>query len=179
MKAADKGSTLYINLVDHGIDVFKTELKAPLYQDAYEDIDYNLRIAEDIVLIENQYNINYSTEIELTDGDIALIYFLANSIKGKAEGLTWNRFTVTANIHSISAEALKEEFTFQYNEITDITILGTKICGLRVCYKMDSAIIENSDEIIKLMQGSTVAEQVEIIMIPGTHGNHGERIVEM
>ena len=179
MKAADKGSTLYINLVDHGMDVFKTELQAPLYQDAYEDIDYNLRIAEDIVLIENQYNINYSTEIELTDGDIALIYFLANSIKGKAEGFTWDRFTVTANIHPISAEALKEEFTFQYNEIEDITILGTKICGLKVCYKMDSAFIENSDEIINLMQGNTAAEQVEIIMIPGTHGNHGERIVEM
>lgn len=179
MKAANKGSMLYMNAVEHDMEVFKTELQAPLYQETYEDIEYNLRVAEDIVLIENQYNVSYSTKEELTESDIELIYFLANSIRGKAEGFTWDRFAVTANVHALSAEALKEEVTFRYHEIADITILGTKICGLKVCYKMDSARIENSDDIMKLMQEDMTAKQVECIMIPGTRGNHGERIVEV
>lgn len=49
----------------------------------YDSINYNIDIAKRLIMIENQYGIQFPTNQDLSDEDIELIGFLSNSIMGK------------------------------------------------------------------------------------------------
>lgn len=178
MKVAVPGNTLYVRVIKENQDLFKVKLDRELFYDDYDNIDYNLELAQRLIMIENQFGIQFSTQQDISPDDMEVIYFLSNSIKGVPMGFTWENFNLSGKLHLLSSEGLREDVNLKYKEIVNITIMGKIISDLNVCVNLESARLENLEEISTLVKEQKT-EQVEIHLIPGQGGNHGTRIVEI
>ena len=178
MKAAVPENSLYVRIVEKNEDLVKVKLDNILFYEDYDSIEYNLELAKRIVIIENQYGLQFSTEQDISLDDIEMIYFLSDSIMGVPMEFTWESVSLTGNLKLLSTEGLSEDANFKYKEIANITILGQTISDLNVCADFESARIENLEEISAQVKAQRV-EQIEIHLVPGRGGNHGTRIVEV
>ena len=176
MKAAIPGNRLFIRVTEKNQDLFSAKLDRILFGDEYDGIDYNIAIAKRLLMIENQYGIQFSTDQDLSDEDIELITFLSNSIMKKPSGFTWEKFNVTANLHMIEPDGINSETRLEFKETVSITILGQKLTDLIVRVELESAKIANLDFIKEAVKTHKM-EQIQISLIPGNRGNHGTRIV--
>lgn len=176
MKAAIPGNRLFICMAEQNKDLFSTKLDQCLFGGEYDSINYNIDIAKRLIMIENQYGIQFPTNQDLSDEDIELIGFLSNSIMGKPSGFTWESFSVTANLHVIKLNGINSEARLEFKETASITILGQRITDLIVRVELESAKIVNLD-IIREAVKTHKTEQIQISLIPGNNGNHGTRMV--
>lgn len=177
MKAAVPDNILYVRVIEENQDLFKVKLDRALFYDDYDSIDYNLELAKRLIMIESQFGVQFSTQQDISSNDIEVIYFLSDSIKGVPMGFTWENFNLTGNLHLMSAEGLYGDVNLKYKEIANITILGKTLSDLNVCVNLESAKLENLEEISALVKKQKT-EQIEIHLVPGQGGNHGTRIVE-
>ena len=147
-----------------------------MFDDEYDSINYNIDIAKRLLMIENQYGIQFPTDQELSDEDIELIGFLSNSIMNKPSGFTWDNFNATANFHVIEPDEINSDARLEFKEAVCITILGQKITDLFVSVELESVRIANLDSIKEAVK-THKTEQIQISLVPGNRGNHGTRIV--
>ena len=91
MKAAIPGNRLFVCVTEQNQDLFSAKLDRILFGDGYDSIDYNIDVAKRLLMIENQYGIQFPTDQDLSDEDIELIGFLSNSIMNKPSGFSCNR----------------------------------------------------------------------------------------
>ncbi|MGN0395205.1 MAG: hypothetical protein ACI4EF_07570 [Coprococcus sp.] len=178
MKAAVSGSTLYVHVIKQDQDLFRSTLEHALLYDDYDSIDYNIELVKRIITIENQFGMNFTTQQGISQDDIEMIYFVSDSINGVPMGFTWENFSLTGKLDLMTFEALCKDVNFKYKEIANITILGTTIPNITVCVNLESARVDNFDEISEYIDEQKT-EQVEIRLVPGQGGNHGTRIVEI
>lgn len=178
MKAAIPGNRLFICVIGKNQDLFSTKLDRILFGDEYDSIDYNIDIAKRLLIIENQYGIQFPTIQDLSDEDIELIWFLSNSIMKNPSGFTWEKFDMTANLHVIEPDGMNSDARLEFKETASITILGQTIVDLIVRVELESAKIANLYEVKSAVKAQKT-EQIQISLIPGSGGNHGTRIVEV
>ena len=143
--------------------------------DMQKMIGDNIDIAKRLLMIENQYGIQFPTDQELSDEDIELIGFLSNSIMNKPSGFTWDNFNATANFHVIEPDGINNDARLEFKETVSITILGQKITDLLVSVELESVRIANLDSIKEAVK-THKTEQIQISLVPGNRGNHGTRI---
>ena len=96
MKAATPENRLYVHVTEQNQDLFSVKLDRVLLGDEYDSIDFNLDIAKRLVMIENQYGIQFPIDQALSNEDTELVWFLSDSIMGKPSGFTWENFNMTA-----------------------------------------------------------------------------------
>lgn len=178
MKAAIPENVLYIRLIEQNQDLFSIKLDQTLYGDEYDNIDDSIDIARRLLMIENQYGVQFSTNQDLLDEDIELIYFLSDSIMKNPSGFRWNNINLVGNLHMENIERLNADACLEFRETVSITILGQKIANLVVSVKFESVRVANLDEVKKLIK-THKTEQIQISLVPGSRGNHGVRIVEI
>ena len=178
MKAAIPGNRLFIRVTAQNQDLFSAKLDRFLLgdEDEYNSINYNIDIAKRLLMIENQYGIQFPTDQEPSDEDIELIGFLSNSIMNKPSGFTWDNFNATANFHVIEPDGINSDARLGFKETVSITILGQKITDLLVSVELESVRIANLDSIKEAVK-THKTEQIQISLVPGNRGNHGTRIV--
>ena len=176
MKAAVPGNRLFICVPEQKQDLFSAKLDRILFDDEYDNINYNIDIAKRLLMIENQYEIQFPTDQEMSDEDIELIGFLSNSIMNKPSGFTWDNFNATANFHVIEPDGITSDACLKFKETVSITILGQKITDLLVSVELESVRIANLDSIKEAVK-THKTEQIQISLVPGNRGNHGIRIV--
>lgn len=176
MKAAVPGNRLFVCVTEQKQDLFSVRLDRILFDDEYDNINYNIDIAKRLLMIENQYGIQFPTDQELSDEDIELIGFLSNSIMDKPSGFTWDKFNATANFHVIEPDGINSDARLEFKETVSITILGQKITDLIVSVELESVRIANLDSIKEAVK-THKTEQIQISLVPGNRGNHGTRIV--
>ena len=176
MKVAVPGNRLFVCVTEQKQDLFSVRLDRILFDDEYDNIDYNIDIAKRLLMIENQYGIQFPTDQELSDEDIELIGFLSNSIMNKPSGFTWDNFNATANFHVIEPDGINSDACLEFKETVSITILGQKITDLLVSVELESVRIANLDSIKEAVK-THKTEQIQISLVPGNRGNHGTRIV--
>lgn len=176
MKAAVPGNRLFICVPEQKQDLFSAKLDRILFDDEYDNINYNIDIAKRLLMIENQYEIQFPTDQEMSDEDIELIGFLSNSIMNKPSGFTWDNFNATANFHVIEPDGINSDACLKFKETVSITILGQKITDLLVSVELESVRIANLDSIKEAVK-THKTEQIQISLVPGNRGNHGIRIV--
>ena len=176
MKAAVPGNRLFVCVTEQKHDLFSVKLDRILFDDEYDNINYNIDIAKRLLMIENQYGIQFPTDQELSDEDIELIGFLSNSIMNKPSGFTWDNFNATANFHVIEPDGINSDARLEFKETVSITILGQKITDLLVSVELESVRIANLDSIKEAVK-THKTEQIQISLVPGNRGNHGTRIV--
>lgn len=178
MKAAIPGNRLFIRVTAQNQDLFSAKLDRFLLgdEDEYNSINYNIDIAKRLLMIENQYGIQFPTDQEPSDEDIELIGFLSNSIMNKPSGFTWDNFNATANFHVIEPDGINSDARLEFKETVSITILGQKITDLLVSVELESVRIANLDSIKEAVK-THKTEQIQISLVPGNRGNHGTRIV--
>lgn len=157
-------------------DLFSVKLDRILFDDEYDNINYNIDIAKRLLMIENQYGIQFPTDQDLSDEDIELIGFLSNSIMNKPSSFTWDNFNATANFHVIEPDEINSDARLEFKETVSITILGQKITDLLVSVELESVRIANLDSIKEAVKTHKI-EQIQISLVPGNRGNHGTRIV--
>ena len=175
MKAAVPGNRLFVCVTEQKQDLFSVKLDRILFDDEYDNINYNIDIAKRLLMIENQYGIQFPTDQELSDEDIELIGFLSNSIMNKPSGFTWDNFNATANFHVIEPDGINNDACLEFKETVSITILGQKITDLLVSVELESVRIANLDSIKEAVK-THKTEQIQISLVPGNRGNHGTRI---
>ena len=73
MKAAVPGNRLFVCVTEQKQDLFSVKLDRILFDDEYDNIDYNIDIAKRLLMIENQYEIQFPTDQELSDEDKATV----------------------------------------------------------------------------------------------------------
>lgn len=127
MKAAVPGNRLFVFVTELKQDLFSVKLDRILFDDEYDNINYNIDIAKRLLMIENQYGIQFPTDQEPSDEDIELIGFLSNSIMNKPSGFTWDNFNATANFHVIEPDGINSDARLEFKETVSITILGKKL----------------------------------------------------
>ena len=176
MKAAVPGNRLFVCVTEQKQDLFSVKLDRILFDDEYDNINYNIDIAKRLLMIENQYGIQFPTDQEPSDEDIELIGFLSNSIMNKPSGFTWDNFNATANFHVIEPDGINSDARLEFKETVSITILGQKITDLLVSVELESVRIANLDSIKEAVK-THKTEQIQISLVPGNRGNHGTRIV--
>lgn len=176
MKAAVPGNRLFVCVTEQKQDLFSVKLDRILFDNEYDNINYNIDIAKRLLMIENQYGIQFPTDQELSDEDIELIGFLSNSIMNKPSGFTWDNFNATANFHVIEPDGINSDARLEFKETVSITILGQKITDLLVSVELESVRIANLDSIKEAVK-THKTEQIQISLVPGNRGNHGTRIV--
>lgn len=176
MKAAVPGNRLFICVTEQKQDLFSVKLDRILFDDEYDNINYNIDIAKRLLMIENQYGVQFPTDQELSDEDIELIGFLSNSIMNKPSGFTWDNFNATANFHVIEPDGINSDARLEFKETVSVTILGQKITDLLVSVELESVRIANFDSIKEAVK-THKTEQIQISLEPGNRGNHGTRIV--
>ena len=176
MKAAVPGNRLFVCVTEQKQDLFSVKLDRILFDDEYDNINYNIDIAKRLLMIENQYGIQFPTDRELSDEDIELIGFLSNSIMNRPSGFTWDNFNATANFHVIEPDGINSDARLEFKETVSITILGQKIADLLVSVELESVRIANLDSIKEAVK-THKTEQIQISLVPGKRGNHGTRIV--
>lgn len=178
MKAAIPGNRLFIRVTAQNQDLFSAKLDRFLLgdEDEYNSINYNIDIAKRLLMIENQYGIQFPTDQDPSDEDIELIGFLSNSIMNKPSGFTWDNFNATANFHVIEPDGINSDARLGFKETVSITILGQKITDLLVSVELESVRIANLDSIKEAVK-THKTEQIQISLVPGNRGNHGTRIV--
>ena len=176
MKAAVPGNRLFVCVTEQKQDLFSVKLNRILFDDEYDNINYNIDIAKRLLMIENQYGIQFPTDQEPSDEDIELIGFLSNSIMNKPSGFTWDNFNATANFHVIEPDGINSDARLEFKETVSITILGQKITDLLVSVELESVRIANLDSIKEAVK-THKTEQIQISLVPGNRGNHGTRIV--
>lgn len=178
MKAAIPGNRLFIRVTAQNQDLFSAKLDRFLLgdEDEYNSINYNIDIAKRLLMIENQYGIQFPTDQEPSDEDKELIGFLSNSIMNKPSGFTWDNFNATANFHVIEPDGINSDARLEFKETVSITILGQKITDLLVSVELESVRIANLDSIKEAVK-THKTEQIQISLVPGNRGNHGTRIV--
>ncbi len=178
MKAAIPGNRLFVCVTAKNQDLFSLKLGRILLddEDEYDNINYNIDIVKRLLMIENQYGIQFPTDQELSNEDIELISFLSNSIMNKPSGFTWDNFNLTANFHAIEPDGIYNDTCLEFRENVSITILGQKINDLIVRVELESIRISNLDSIKKAVK-THKTEQIQISLVPGYKGNHGTRIV--
>ena len=175
MKEAVPGNRLFVFVTEQKQDLFSVKLDRILFDDEYDNIDYNIDIAKRLLMIENQYGIQFPTDQEPSDEDIELIGFLSNSIMNKPSGFTWDNFNATANFHVIEPDGINNDARLEFKETVSITILGQKITDLLVSVELESVRIANLDSIKEAVK-TYKTEQIQISLVPGNRGNHGTRI---
>ena len=175
MKAAVPGNRLFVCVTEQKQDLFSVKLDRILFDDEYDSINY-IDIAKRLLMIENQYGIQFPTDQELSDEDIELVGFLSNSIMNKPSGFTWDDFNATANFHVIEPDGINSDARLEFKETVSITILGQKITNLLVSVELESVRIANLDSIKEAVK-THKTEQIQISLVPGNRGNHGTRIV--
>ena len=176
MKEAVPGNRLFVFVTEQKQDLFSVKLDRILFDDEYDSINYNIDIAKRLLMIENQYGIQFPTDQELSDEDIELVGFLSNSIMNKPSGFTWDDFNATANFHVIEPDGINSDARLEFKETVSITILGKKITDLLVSVELESVKIANLDSIKEAVK-THKTEQIQISLVPGNRGNHGTRIV--
>ena len=176
MKEAVPGNRLFVFVTEQKQDLFSVKLDRILFDDEYDNINYNIDIAKRLLMIENQYGIQFPTDQEPSDEDIELIGFLSNSIMNKPSGFTWDNFNATANFHVIEPDGINSDARLEFKETVSITILGKKITDLLVSVELESVKIANLDSIKEAVK-THKTEQIQISLVPGNRGNHGTRIV--
>ena len=178
MKVAVPKNVLRVHLTEVNQDLFYTELNCVVFAEDYDSIDYNIEVAKRLLMIENQFGLQFPTDQELSNEDIELIWFLSNSIMKISEGFTWENFSMTANLHLVSSESLDSDACLKFKEIASMTILGIKVENLNVWVELESARIANLTEVEAAINTNNT-EQIQIMLMPGERGNHGTRIVEI
>lgn len=178
MKAATPENRLYVHVTEQNQDLFSVKLDRVLLGDEYDSIDFNLDIAKRLVMIENQYGIQFPIDQALSNEDTELVWFLSDSIMGKPSGFTWENFNMTANFCLENPEGLDVDTCLEFKETASITILGKKIADLIIKVELEAVKIANIYEVKEAVRAHKT-EQILISLIPGSRGNHGTRIVEI
>ena len=78
---------MFVCVTEQKQDLFSVKLDRILFDDEYDNINYNIDIAKRLLMIENQYGIQFPTDQEPSDEDVELIGFLSNSIMNKPSAL--------------------------------------------------------------------------------------------
>ena len=178
MKVAIPENKLYVRLIEENQDLFSVKLDRILFGDEYGSIDYNLEIAKRLVMIEEQYGIQFATDQDISNEEIELVWLLSNSIMGKPSGFTWENFKMTANFCLEQSENLDVDACLEFKEVVKMVILGKEIGNLVIKVKLNSVKIANIDEVKESVKMHKT-EQIPIVLVPGSKGNRGTRMVEI
>ena len=172
----------------HDGDIVMGPLPAKLLFDYTVDEANKVRqFALDLLLIEAFYDIEVNTEKDFDQDDQEWVGILAESIRGRSVPYKWSNASFTGIIHTAREgmsikDTLEETFDnlkYGYTVIGDLTIGATDVGEIKVKYELDSARVNNLQEIQDVLDKNPHKEDIPVTikLIPGDSDRGTRKVI--
>lgn len=149
-----------------------------------EEIENARKFFQALLLIENFFDVKFSAKEEFSKEDQEWVWILSEGIHNRAVPFTWDKASYSGVLHPAKEgldirEAVNlSELKYGYTEIGYLEIGNVHFNDIMVRYLLESAKIENKNEIQKSLDGSTNGDAVAVTvkLVPSLN-NAGTRQV--